>query len=285
MKNKFFEIKKRIDDAIQMAFSENELSNSRLIEPMKYAVLAPGKRIRGVLTLSFCERLSVLEEQAMPFAVALEMIHAYSLVHDDLPEMDNDDFRRGLPTCHKKFGHATALLAGDGILNYAMEFLLSHKDRYQPEVFLNAMSALFSASGVLGMLNGQAIDKIGESRTLSLDELLELHRMKTGALLLAPIRIAEALSNQKAENYVNYSHRIGLAFQIRDDILDVEGDTQLLGKEVGKDAMENKSTFTSILGVSEAKKYLEQELEMAKCAVQGDSFLLWIAEYIGTRNK
>ncbi len=285
MKNEFFEIKRRVDDAIQLAFSEKALGDSRLIEPMKYAVLAPGKRIRGVLTLSFCERLSVPEEQAMPFAVALEMIHAYSLVHDDLPEMDDDDFRRGLPTCHKKFDHATALLAGDGILNYAVEFLLAHKNKYQPEAFLNAMSALFSASGALGMLNGQAIDKMGENRPLTMDELIELHRMKTGALLLAPVRIAEALSNEKAENYVNYCRRIGLAFQIRDDILDVEGNTQLLGKEVGKDALENKSTFTSILGVSEAKKYLEQELEVAKSAVQDDAFLLWIAEYIGARNK
>ncbi|MBR4086740.1 MAG: polyprenyl synthetase family protein [Clostridia bacterium] len=285
MKSEFFEIKKRVDDAIESAFSEKVLGESRLIEPMKYAVLAPGKRIRGVLTLSFCERLSVPEEQAMPFAVALEMIHAYSLVHDDLPEMDDDDFRRGLPTCHKKFDHATALLAGDGILNYAVEFLLSQKSKYQPEFFLNAMSVLFSASGALGMLNGQAIDKMGESRNLTFDELLELHRMKTGALLLAPIRIAEALSNKKAENYVNYCRRIGLAFQIRDDILDVEGNAQVLGKEVGKDALENKSTFTSILGVPEAKKYLEQELELAKCAVQDDPFLLWIAEYIGARNN
>lgn len=285
MKSEFFEIKKRVDDAIESAFSEKVLGESRLIEPMKYAVLAPGKRIRGVLTLSFCERLSVPEEQAMPFAVALEMIHAYSLVHDDLPEMDDDDFRRGLPTCHTKFDHATALLAGDGILNYAVEFLLSQKSKYQPEFFLNAMSVLFSASGALGMLNGQAIDKMGESRNLTFDELLELHRMKTGALLLAPILIAEALSNKKAENYVNYCRRIGLAFQIRDDILDVEGNTQVLGKEVGKDALENKSTFTSILGVPEAKKYLEQELELAKCAVQDDPFLLWIAEYIGARNN
>lgn len=284
MKSEYFEIKKRVDDAIKLAFSEKALGDSRLIEPMKYAALAPGKRIRGVLTLSFCERLSVPEEQAMPFAVALEMIHAYSLVHDDLPEMDDDDFRRGLPTCHKKFNHATALLAGDGILNYAVEFLLSHKSKYQPECFLNAMSVLFSASGALGMLNGQAIDKIGESRILAFEELLELHRMKTGALLLAPIQIAESLSNKKAENYVNYCRRIGLAFQIRDDILDVEGNTQLLGKEVGKDALENKSTFTSILGVQKAKKYLEQELELAKSAVQDDAFLLWIAEYIGARN-
>lgn len=285
MKSEFLELKKRVDDAIQSVFSNKELNNSRLIEPMKYAVLAPGKRIRGVLTLAFCKRLSVSEELAMPFAVALEMIHAYSLVHDDLPEMDNDDFRRGLPTCHKKFGHATALLAGDGILNYAIEYLLLHKEKYSAKPFLNALNVLFSASGICGMLNGQAIDKLGENRALTFEELLELHRMKTGALLLAPIRIAEALSNKQAENYVNYSQRIGLAFQIKDDILDVEGNTQILGKEVGKDASENKSTFTSILGLSEAKEYLEQELELAKRAVDDDPFLLWIADYIGSRDK
>ncbi len=285
MKNEFIKIKQQVDDAISLAFSECEINNSHLIEPMKYAVLAPGKRIRGVLTLYLCKQLSVPKEQAMPFAVALEMIHAYSLVHDDLPEMDNDDFRRGLPTCHKKFGHATALLAGDGILNYTVEYLLSCREKYEPETFLNAMSVLFSASGALGMLDGQAIDKIGESCKLSLDELLELHQRKTGALLLAPVRIAEALANKKVENYVNYCRRIGLAFQIRDDILDVEGNTQLLGKEVGKDALESKSTFPSILGLSEAKEYLENELKLAKSSVQDDAFLLWIADYIGSRNQ
>lgn len=285
MKNEYLKLKEQVDSAIEQMLSAPKLSQSYLGEPIKYAVSAPGKRIRGVLTLAFCERLSVPKEQALPFAVALEMIHAYSLVHDDLPEMDNDDFRRGLPTCHKKFDHATALLAGDGILNYAIEFLLMQRDLYQTESFLNALNVLFSASGIYGMLNGQAIDKIGENRQLSLDELLELHRMKTGALLLAPIQIAEALSNTKKENYVNYCKCIGLAFQIRDDILDVEGDLTTLGKSVGKDVAENKSTFTSILGISEAKRYLEQELECAKSAVSGDLFLLWLAEYIGARNK
>mgnify|MGYP003302615464 CR=1 FL=1 len=285
MKNEFNKIKRRVDDAISLAFSVGKINDSHLILPMKYAVLSPGKRIRGVLTLYFCERLSVPEEQALPFAVALEMIHAYSLVHDDLPEMDNDDVRRGLPTCHKKFDHATALLAGDGILNFAVEYLLSHREQYDSNAFLNAMKVLFSASGAQGMLNGQVIDKIGEIRELSLDELLELHRMKTGALLLAPIHIAEALSYHKNENYVNYCSSIGLAFQIRDDILDVEGNAQVLGKEIGKDVSENKSTFTSILGLSEAKRYLECELELAKNAVANDPFLLWIAEYIGAREK
>lgn len=285
MKNEFLKLKQKVDIAIEQMLSSSKINESYLSEPIKYAVSAPGKRIRGVLTLVFCERLSVPEEQAMPFAVALEMIHAYSLVHDDLPEMDDDDFRRGLPTCHKKFDHATALLAGDGILNYAMEYLLDQKDLYQPTSFLNAMNALFSASGICGMLNGQAIDKIGESRQLSLAELLELHQMKTGALLVAPIRIAEALSNTQNENYVNYSRKIGLAFQIKDDILDVEGSLDTLGKEAGKDACENKSTFISILGVSEAKNYLKKELDEARMAASNDPLLLWLAEYIGARNN
>lgn len=285
MKSKFNELKQQVDNAIKNALSDSLLKDSRLFDPIRYSLLAPGKRIRGVLTLSFCERLSVPLDQAMPFAVALEMVHAYSLVHDDLPEMDNDDMRRGLPTCHKKFGHDTALLAGDAILNYAMEYLLSQRKAYQSQSFLDAMNELFSASGALGMLNGQAIDKNGEDCVLSLEELLELHRMKTGALLVAPIRIAEALSGSKKENYVNYCKAIGLAFQIKDDILDVEGNTELLGKEVGKDASENKSTFTSILGVDEAKKYLSDEIKKAKDMVPDDPFLLWIADYIGARDK
>lgn len=283
MNNEYIDNKNNIDLQLEAAVENSPFAKSELYDAIKYALLAPGKRIRGVMTLIFCDRLGVAADKAIPFAVALEMIHAYSLVHDDLPEMDNDDFRRGAPTCHKKFGPAFALLAGDAILNYSMEFLLSKKEAYKPESFLGALEALYSAAGACGMLGGQAIDIIGETAQLNLEKLLELHSKKTGALLLAPIKIAEALSGTTCEDFENYSKKIGLAFQIKDDILDVEGNAELLGKETGKDMAENKSTFTSILGIAKAKKYLDREIADAKKYAGDDLFLLWLADYIGNR--
>ncbi len=283
MNKEYTDYKNIIDSALENALANAPFNQTELFESIKYALLAPGKRIRGVMTLIFCNRLGVSEEQALPFAVGLEMIHAYSLVHDDLPEMDNDDFRRGSPTCHKKFGPAFALLAGDAILNYSIEHLLEKRGRYSPVAFLNALDALYAAAGACGMLGGQAIDIIGETTALSLEKLLELHSKKTGALLLAPIKIAEALSGTMNEAYENYSKKIGLAFQIKDDILDVEGNADLLGKEIGKDFAEHKSTFTSILGLPEAKEYLSREIAEAKCYAGDDTFLLWLADYIGER--
>lgn len=277
--------KELLDRRLATIITENIMVDNPLYAAMEYGVSTLGKRIRGVLTLAFCERLGVPQEQALPFAEALEMIHAYSLVHDDMPEMDNDDYRRGLPTCHKKYGVAMALLAGDGILNFALEYLLSKRKLYQPDRFLDAVEVLYRAAGVDGMLCGQAMDKIGESRILSLEELLFLHRKKTGALLLAPILIAEALSGKKIENYVNYSKNIGLAFQIKDDLLDVEGSSTVLGKETGKDLAENKSTFVSVLGFEQAKQYLQKELTAAIAAAGTDELLLWLADYIGSREK
>lgn len=283
MNNEYTCYKSIVDQALQSAIKNAPFAGGELFAPIEYALSTPGKRIRGVLTLVFSNRLGVAEEAALPFAVALEMIHTYSLIHDDLPEMDNDDLRRGAPTCHKKFGSALALLAGDAILNYAMEYLLIKRNNYPSASFLNAVEVLFSASGACGMLGGQAIDIIGEETDLSFEKLLELHTKKTGALLLAPIKIAEALSGKLHINYETYSKKIGLAFQIKDDILDVEGSTELLGKEVGKDVTEHKSTFTSILGLSKAKDYLDREITEAKNNAGGDMFLLWLADYIANR--
>jgi geranylgeranyl diphosphate synthase type II len=283
MNKKYKEYKSLVDAALNLAINEAAIVDSKLYDAIKYALSTPGKRIRGVLTLHFCNRLGVDASKAIPFAVALEMIHAYSLVHDDLPEMDNDDFRRGAPTCHKKYGTAFALLAGDAILNYSLEYLLERRSLYSADLFLNAVEQLYNASGAKGMLDGQAIDILGESTKLTMDQLLELHSKKTGALLLAPIKIAEALSGTEQKNLCEYAKKIGLAFQIKDDILDVEGNADTLGKETGKDLQENKSTFITILGIKEAKEYLEKEIGIAKSMVKGDLFLEWIADYIANR--
>jgi len=284
MNKVFLQKKEQIDQELTHLTAAYIDRENPLYNAIHHSISAPGKRIRGALTLLFCEKLAVPEEQAMPFAVALELIHAYSLVHDDMPEMDNDDYRRGVPTCHKEYGAATALLAGDAVLNLSIEYLLHHKELYQLEHFINALDCLFSASGHQGMLGGQALDKAAENRSVSIDELLLLHQKKTGALLLAPIKIAEALSDQTAEHYVNYSKHIGLAFQIKDDILDVCGTQEELGKSIGKDQAENKSTFVSLMGINGASEYLERELAAAK-ALSDDSVMLWLAEYIGSRNN
>lgn len=285
MNNEYLNKKELLDERLTYLIQDVLPESNPLREVMAYGVATPGKRIRGVLTMAFCERLNVPKEQAIPFALALELIHAYSLVHDDMPEMDNDDYRRGALTCHKKYGSAMALLAGDGILNFSVEYLLSNKELYQPDRFLNALSALYCAAGSKGMLYGQVLDKMGETRNLMLNELLELHHAKTGQLLLAPIMIAQALANKQNSDYVNYSKNIGLAFQIKDDILDVEGTSEELGKEIGKDNDDNKSTFVSILGLEKAKDYLSKEISEARDAAQEDEFLLWLADYIANRNK
>ncbi len=284
--NKEFLLKKeQLDRRLSGIIKDFFSKENALAEIMEYGISAPGKRIRGVLTMVFCERLGVPEDQAIPFAESLELIHAYSLIHDDMPEMDNDDYRRGMLTCHKKFGSAMALLAGDGVLNFSLEHLLEKRKLYQPDRFMDALEVLYEAAGARGMLQGQALDIMGETRTLSIDELLELHQNKTGKLLLAPILIAQALAGNRNENYVNYCRHIGLAFQIKDDILDVEGSKEALGKETGRDLAENKSTFVSLLGLKDAKDYLEKELAAAVQAAGNDTFLIWLAKYIGQREN
>ncbi len=270
---------------LALAMPEALCEENDLYAVMRYGIGAAGKRLRGVLVLIFCDRLGISRTQSIPFAVALEMIHAYSLVHDDMPEMDNDDFRRGLPACHRQFGPAMALLGGDGILNYSMEYLLKQRKFYQPERFLNALSKLYRASGGHGMLGGQVLDKKGEKKQITLDQLICLHQHKTGALLQAPALIAEALSARKENRYVNYCAHIGLAFQIKDDLLDVEGDRESLGKEPGKDEKEHKSTFVSLLGLAEARACLEKEINAACTLVQDDALLLFLARYIESREN
>ncbi len=285
MNEEYLAYKARLDFLLNEAISKEQKDENPLYEAMDYGLSTPGKRIRGALLLAFCERLSVPKEEAEPFAVALEMIHAYSLVHDDMPEMDNDSYRRGMPTCHKKFGSAFALLAGDGILNYAMEYLLAHRAIYKAELFMNALEALFEASGCKGMLGGQAEDKIGEEKELNLSELLSLHRHKTGALLEAPAKIALALANCPKNDFLIYCRHLGLAFQIKDDLLDVEGVAEELGKETGKDEMEQKSTFVSLLGVDGARSYLNDEIDAALAVAGEDLLLCWLASYTANRNK
>lgn len=228
-----------------------------IVEAMSYSLMIGGKRIRPVLTLSIGEALGGSQAEIMPFAAAIEFIHTYSLIHDDLPAMDNDSMRRGKPTNHKVFGEAFAILAGDGLLNYAFETMLDAAENFgcRPK-FIRAASLVAKASGARGMIGGQVIDIKSEGRSIDIDTLYEMHSKKTGALIEASCLIGGILSERedKLQNIAEYSKNLGFAFQIVDDILDYVGDSKKLGKSVGKDRENGKSTFISLLGISESKK-------------------------------
>ena len=242
-----------------------------LFDAEAYSLLGGGKRIRPFLVNEVCRALGGREEVSMPFACALEMIHTYSLIHDDLPCMDDDDMRRGKPTCHKRFGYATALLAGDALLTKA--FLVAASN---PSADDRARSAavrlLGECAGECGMIGGQIMDLRGETETLSEERLVRLHSMKTGALmecaaLLGVLAAGRDLNGAEAEAARGYARRIGLAFQIVDDILDAVGDEAALGKPIGSDASCHKTTFLTYYGVEEARAYAARLTEEAVGAI------------------
>ena len=241
-------------------------------EAMAYATADGGKRIRPVLTLEFCRLCGGDPEAAMPAAAAIEMIHSYSLVHDDLPCMDNSPLRRGKPSTHAVYGETMALLAGDGLLNLAFETILSPKNRgaLTADGVLGAASALADAAGIDGMVGGQVIDLASEGKEIDLATLEALQRGKTAALLTAACvmgaRVAGATSAQEEAARV-YGENIGLSFQIIDDILDVTADAAKLGKPVGADAENEKVTYVSLLGLDEARRLAQQRTADAVAAL------------------
>ncbi len=264
---------------------------SHVAEAMAYSVLGGGKRIRAALVLEFARLCGVEDDRALPFACAVEMVHAYSLIHDDLPCMDDDDFRRGKPSCHKVYGEDIALLAGDGLLSLAFETLLSAKD-IAPAHLLSAGRQLAFASGAEGMVGGQVIDLESEGRSVDRSTLESMHRGKTGAMIVASALLgcdAAGADEASREAARRYAEGIGMAFQIVDDLLDVEGDAALLGKPIGSDAENQKTTFYTLLGAKEARKEAIRLTEEAKEAVQaqfGDKaeVLCELADYLLARD-
>lgn len=227
-------------------------------EAMRYSLENGGKRLRPVFCLEFASCMGLEKEKALDFAGAVEYIHTYSLIHDDLPCMDNDDFRRGKPSCHKKFGETTALLAGDALLTHA--FGLVCDAPLPADRIVKAVNALTSKSGVPGMIGGQVIDLKYESENPNLDQLLSVHRLKTGALLAAGCLlgcIAGGASDEQLEAADKFAYNLGVAFQIKDDILDVIGNSEVLGKPVGSDAENKKTTYVTLKGIEEAQKDVE----------------------------
>lgn len=230
---------------------------STVKEAMLYSLNAGGKRIRPVMLLQVIRSYGLDYHEYMDIACALEMIHTYSLIHDDLPGMDNDDLRRGRPTCHKQFNEATAILAGDGLLNEAVNIILQTK--INNELKINLLSCLYRASGIAGMIYGQELDIKNENQSIDLEMLQQIHHYKTGQLLSCALMMGALIScQQDIEIWQNIGLKIGLAFQIQDDVLDVTGTTQQLGKPVGSDESNHKTTYVHLLGIEGSQKTANQ---------------------------
>ena len=262
-----------------------------IYDAMQYSLMAGGKRIRPVLTLETCRMCGGDVERALPFACAVEMIHTYSLIHDDLPCMDDDDLRRGKPTNHKVYGEATAVLAGDALLTAAFEMMAENRDGLSAEQVLEAVDCLSHAAGAAGMVGGQILDMEGEERSLSVSELELTQSLKTGALIRAAAEMGCILADGTPEQRAavrEYAQCIGRAFQVRDDMLDVTSTDEELGKPIGSDAENGKTTFVTALGLEGCATLVEQLTHRAVDALSGfdhPEFHVWLAYQLAGRNS
>ncbi len=256
----------KVESTLDEVLAADGAPEALIYDAMRYTTLAGGKRLRPFLVLQSSRLFDVAESSALRTGAALELIHCYSLVHDDLPAMDDDDLRRGKPTVHKQFDEATAILAGDGLLTMAFEVLADDRTHADADVRAKLVLGLAQASGVRGMVGGQMIDLQAETRTLTLDEITQLQRLKTGALIRFGCEAGAILggATDKARSALtDYAQDLGLAFQIADDLLDVEGSVEETGKAVGKDADAGKETFVSLLGVDGARQRANELVDRA----------------------
>ena len=267
----------------------------QIAEGMRYAVLNGGKRIRPILILMTLDILEKDEKLGLPSGVGLEMIHSYSLVHDDLPALDNDDYRRGKLTTHKKFGEAEGILIGDSLLTHAFNVLTEKNEGLiSDKKIVEIVKLTSSYAGINGMIGGQMVDVESEGKKINMETLKYIHKNKTGKLLRLPIEIGCVIGDAPKEirkKLEEYADLIGLAFQIKDDILDIEGDFEKLGKPVGSDAELEKSTYPSLIGMEESKKYLDEIVEKAKNIIRENfscergKLLIELADFIGKREN
>lgn len=262
-----------------------------LKESVYYSINAGGKRLRPILMKAACEAFNGDPKKVYPAAIALEMIHTYSLIHDDLPAMDNDMYRRGLPTNHIKFGEATAILAGDGLLTNSFQMITS-SDMYTAEQKVYLVDQLSKASGLEGMVAGQHLDMIAENEQVEIDNLEKIHQLKTGKLLTYAVTVGAFLADVTTEELSiiqSFGKQIGLIFQIQDDILDVTGDEKVMGKKVGSDKGNEKSTYPSLLGLDGAiqkrDKHYNEALSCLKKLQLTDSKLAQITNYLVQRDQ
>ncbi len=281
----------RVDRALEQVIANTSDIAAELHQAMHYSVFNGGKRVRPLLVYLTGIALDIPPEHQDAPACAVELIHCYSLVHDDMPAMDDDDLRRGQPTCHKQFSEATALLTGDALQTLAFE-TLSTNSALDAELILPMVKELAQASGAAGMAGGQALDLSATGQALSLQELKTMHEHKTGALIRASVQLGALCSaDTSAAEFTaldNYARCIGLSFQIKDDILDIEADTQTLGKQQGADISLNKATYPSILGLDGAKQMAQQchqdALDSLSFFTSQADPLRWLSEYIITRD-
>ncbi len=290
LENKRVEIEKAMDAFLP----EPEGLSAPLFEAMRYSVMAGGKRLRPILLLAATDTVGGDASISISAACALEFIHTYSLIHDDLPAMDDDDLRRGKPTCHKVFGEALAILAGDGLLTFAFEVLgrQAVQDGVDPETVSKVIFVLARAAGVKGMVVGQAVDVLMENSEIDGSQLAFIHRHKTGALIKASVEIGGLLGG--ADQYQldalsSYGEALGLAFQIVDDLLDIEGDQEIIGKPVGSDLAKNKATYPALFGIGESKtkarEYIDSAIASLSIFDEKAEPLRAIANYVIKRNR
>jgi geranylgeranyl diphosphate synthase type II len=269
------EKKEMVDSALERYLPKKEELTSNLHKAMQHSLFAGGKRIRPILSIASFEAVGGKGEKIIPFACALEMIHTYSLIHDDLPAIDNDDYRRGKPTCHKAFGEAIAILAGDGLLTEAFKLMTNQpvENHLSSDggVVLGLINEVAQAAGVLGMVGGQVVDIESEGKAVDLRTVQYIHTRKTGAMILASVRVGAKLGGANEEilkALTRYGESLGLAFQIVDDILNVEGEADLMGKKTGSDLSKGKATYPSVLGVEESKKRAKELVRLAVDALK-----------------
>jgi len=278
-------INKRLEDLLSYVDAPQII-----IEAMKYSLFAGGKRIRPILCIAVCEALEGNLEDVLDVACSIEMIHTYSLIHDDLPAMDNDDYRRGKLTNHKVYGDAIAILAGDGLLNYAFETLLKVIKIKNDKRFVDAAFEIAKASGITGMIGGQVIDITNVGNIIDENLLVSMHERKTGKLIEASCNVGAIIANryEYLEITREYSKNLGVAFQIVDDILDVIGDEKKLGKSVGKDAKNNKPTYVTLYGLEKsrelAKEFSLKAVELAN-KIDNTGFLKDLTKYLLNRES
>jgi geranylgeranyl diphosphate synthase, type II len=283
-----------VDNALDACFSEIEGPESNLIASMRYSLFAGGKRLRPILCLAGAEAVGGKETDVLPVACALELIHTYSLIHDDLPVMDDDDLRRGMPSNHKVFGEAVALLAGDGLLTEAFNLMTETQltERVPSEALLRVIGLIARASGYRGMIGGQLVDIQSEGKSADSSLVEFIHSHKTGALITASVASGAILgrgNDAQVQSITSYGEKIGLAFQISDDILDIEGNSNAMGKSVGADQQKGKATYPAAIGLSRSKKIRAELVEAAirslKIFDRGADPLRQIAGYIVERHK
>ncbi|CEO26913.1 polyprenyl synthetase family protein [Paraclostridium sordellii] len=281
----------KIEQILNEYMPKEEGYQKKIFESMNYSLKAGGKRLRPILTLEACKIVGGEEEDAIAFAVAIEMIHTYSLIHDDLPALDNDDLRRGRKTNHKVYGEAMAILAGDGLLNYAYEIMLKESiGKNDSEKYLKAINEIAKSAGIYGMIGGQVVDIESEGKKIDMDKLDFIHMNKTAAIIIGCMRAGAIIGNatdKQLEDITKYAKNIGLSFQIVDDILDIVGDEAKLGKNVGSDIDNEKSTYPSLIGLEKSKEVANQLIKEAKASInqisKDNAFLNGLAEYIVDR--